>query len=110
MAAPWLALNRVEAVGFGRSYRLDVRTSDWPARLLAVLAPHVPERLRGAKGEQEIRAYVTGLVERAIRGATDNPKVWLATMRRLAEVCEATNGFRQMAVSELRLRVEGFGE
>lgn len=101
-------LNRIEAIAFGRRYRLDVRTSDWPARLLALVAPFVPERFRGGKEEQEIRAYVTGLAERAIRGASDHPQVWLETFRRLAEACDATAGFREISARELRLRVEGF--
>ncbi|MFO0829971.1 MAG: hypothetical protein U0572_17650 [Phycisphaerales bacterium] len=100
-------LNRVEVTAFGRRYRLDVRSSDWPARVLSVVAPLMPERFRGARGEQEVRAYVTSLVERAIRGATDNPKVWLSTMRRLAQVCESTGGFRGVSAGELRARVEG---
>jgi len=100
-------LNRIEVTAFGRRYRLDVRTSVWPARVLAVAAPLVPERFRGTRGEQDVRTYVTTLVERAIRGATDNPKVWLSTVRRLAQVCEATGGFRSVSGGELRARIEG---
>ncbi len=103
-------LNRIEATAFGRRYRMEVRTSDWPARILAIVAPLVPERFRGTAAETELRDYVVGVVERAIRGASDNPKQWLTILRRLADVCETTSGFRDLAVSELRLRVEGFGE
>lgn len=102
-------LNRIEFFAFGRRYRLDVRSSDWPARVLSIVAPYVPDRFRGSKVEQEIRGYVLSLAERAIRGATDHPRIWLETFRRLAETCDATRGFRDLAPSELRLRVEGFG-
>jgi len=101
-------LNRIEVTALGKRYRLDVRTSDWPARILAIIAPLVPERFRGTAAEKELRDYVVGLVERAIRSASDNPKQWTATLGRLADVCESTSGFRDLSVSELRLRVEGF--
>jgi hypothetical protein len=100
-------LNRLEATAFGRRYRLDVRTSDWPARVVTVLAPLWPERFRGTGREKEVREYVISMVERAVRGAGDHPKLWLATMRRLNQVCEATNGFRNVSAGELRARVEG---
>lgn len=103
-------LNRVEGVAFGKRFRLDVRTSDWPARILAVVAPWVPERVRGSKDEQEMRDYVVLLVERAIRGATDNPRQWATVLRRLHDACEATSGFRDITSAELRARVEGFGD
>jgi hypothetical protein len=103
-------LNRIEGTAFGKRFRLDVRTSDWPARILAVVAPWIPERVRGSKDEQEMRDYVVHLVERAIRGATDNPRQWSAVLKRLHETCEATSGFRDITSAELRARVEGFGE
>jgi Pyruvate/2-oxoacid:ferredoxin oxidoreductase gamma subunit len=99
-------LNRIEVTAFGRRYRLDVRTSDWPARILTVVAPLVPERLRGSRGEQETREYVAGLIERAVRGASDNPRIWLSTVRRLAHVCAVTDGFRNVSAGEIRARVE----
>lgn len=103
-------LNRIEGTVFGRRFRLDVRTSDWPARILAVVAPWIPERVRGSKDEQEMRDYVVQLVERAIRGAADNPRQWSAVLKRLHETCEATSGFREITSAELRARVEGFGD
>ncbi|MBL9121934.1 MAG: hypothetical protein JNL80_18655 [Phycisphaerae bacterium] len=103
-------LNRIEGTAFGKRFRLDVRTSDWPARILAVVAPWIPERVRGSKAEQEMRDYIVHLVERAIRGASDNPRQWSLVLRRLHESCEATSGFRDITSAELRARVEGFGE
>jgi hypothetical protein len=103
-------LNRIEGTAFGRRFRLDVRTSDWPARILSVIAPFVSPRFRGTKGEQELRDYVVALVERAIRGATDNQRPWALVMRRLHDACELTSGFREVSAAELRARVEGFGE
>lgn len=103
-------LNRIEGTAFGRRFRFDMRTSDWPARILAVVAPWVPQRFRGTKPEQELRDYVVQLVERAIRGASDSQRQWAAVMRRLHDACESTSGFRDISAAELRARVEGLGE
>ncbi len=104
-------LNRIEITGLGRRARLDFRSSDWPARLLAIVAPLVPESLRGTIVERELRGYVIDLVERLARdpihadGAAESR---LAILDRLERLCRDTGGFRGMSASEVKLRVEGF--
>jgi hypothetical protein len=104
-------LNRIEITGFGKRARLDFRSSDWPARALAIVAPLVPESLRGTLVERELRGYVIDLVERFARDPLDGPagaESRLATLARLERLCRDTGGFRGMSASEVKLRVEGF--
>jgi Pyruvate/2-oxoacid:ferredoxin oxidoreductase gamma subunit len=59
-------LNRVEIV-LGRTvYRLDLRSSDWPAQLALLLWRVVPNELRGQPADRRIRALATEIFERAI--------------------------------------------
>ncbi|MCA9283718.1 MAG: hypothetical protein KDA22_00780 [Phycisphaerales bacterium] len=99
-------LNRVELSGFGRRVRLEFRSSDWPARVVAMVGGLVPLRWRGSRREREVREYVVGLVERAAAGVAESPRHWLEVLGRLSDQAER-NRLRGMSVEELREAVEG---
>jgi len=103
-------LNRIDLVGFGRRARLDFRSSDWPSRVMAFVAPLVPESLRGTTVERELREYVLELVQRLARDGADGAERSrrLDVLARLDALCRDTGGFRGMSAAEVRVRVEGF--
>ncbi len=92
-------LNRVEVV-LGRTvYRLDLRSSDWPAQLALLLWRVVPNELRGQPSERRVRALATEIFERA---ATEPLRAahWSDAVRRLHELA-AQHRLRSLPVSEL---------
>lgn len=101
-------LNRLDLRAFGWRVRIDFRTSDWPARLVAMATPFVPLGRRGSANDRAVRAYVLELVERATEGSAMSYRHWSTVLRRLAE--EAAQGrLRGVAVDVLRSRVERDG-
>ncbi len=99
-------LTRFELLAGTRRFRLDLRSSDWPAEIVRLARPLVPWALRGESRAQEVRAYAIGLVERASRGFSEDPAHWLGCMRRFAMLA-ADGGLREVGVAELRAGVEG---
>ncbi len=97
-------LVRVELVAARRRMRLDVRTSDWPLQLLAILRLLVPRRFRGTRRERLIRASVSELVRRAAAGAADDYDRWAEAMRRLHQQA-LEDRLRGMAPSELEMLI-----
>ncbi len=59
-------LNRVEVVLGRTMYRLDLRSSDWPAQMALLLWRVVPNELRGQPSDRRVRALATELFERAL--------------------------------------------
>ncbi|MFM1804264.1 MAG: hypothetical protein RL136_1143 [Planctomycetota bacterium] len=99
-------LSRFELSAGLRRYRLDVRSSDWPAEVLRLLRPIVPWSLRGEVRAQEVRVYAISLAERAARGFGSDPAHWAMCMRRFAMLA-SDEGLRSMTAAELRAGVEG---
>jgi Pyruvate/2-oxoacid:ferredoxin oxidoreductase gamma subunit len=98
-------LTRIELVAFHRRFRLDVRSSDWPAWVVAVARHRIPQRWRGSARERQMRAYVIDVTERTVRGAAHDYERWSETMRRLHQQAREDR-LRGMALSELRMLVE----
>lgn len=99
-------LSRFEILAGTQRYRLDFRSSDWPAEVVRLVRPLVPWSLRGDARAQEIRAYAISLVERAARGFESDPVHWATCVRRFAALA-SDNGLRSLAAAELRAGIEG---
>lgn len=99
-------LSRFEVLAGSQRFRLDFRSSDWPAEVVRVIRPLIPWSLRGEPRAQEIRAYAISLVERAARGFEADPVHWSTCVRRFATLA-ADNGLRSITAAELRASVEG---
>ncbi len=95
-------LTRLEMTAFGRRFRLDLRTSDWPAWIATMSRHRVPARWRGTPRERQIRDVVIDVVQRATEtGARDYDR-WSETLQRLHH--QALEGrLRGMALSELHM-------
>jgi hypothetical protein len=98
-------LTRIELEALRRRYRLDLRTSDWPAWALALLRRAVPAAWRGSRRQRRIRDHVVGVVEQAARGAVTDYRRWSETMHRL-HVQAREDRLRSMAPSELQMLLE----
>ena len=99
-------LSRFEVLSGTRRYRLDLRTSDWPAEVVRLLRPIVPWTFRGDARGQEVRAYAISLAERAANGFADDPAHWSMCLRRFAMLA-SDGGLRSLGATELRASVEG---
>jgi hypothetical protein len=99
-------LSRFELLVGTKRYRLDFRSSDWPAEVVRVLRPVVPWPFRGDARGQEVRAYAMSLAERAAKGFADDPAHWAMCMRRFAMLA-SDGGLRTLGAAELRASIEG---
>ncbi|UCD75170.1 MAG: hypothetical protein JSV91_15475 [Phycisphaerales bacterium] len=102
-------LTRLEFVGFGRRFRADVRTSDWPARLAAMGRFILPRPLRGTRRDREVRELVVEFIRRAAEGAGHNYDRFAEAMHRLHEQA-LTDRLRGMAPAEVRMLLGGAEE
>ncbi|MCZ6612786.1 MAG: hypothetical protein O6941_09140 [Planctomycetota bacterium] len=98
-------LTRIELVAFRRRIRLDIRSSLWPAQLVACARHWMPQRWRGTLRERQIREYLIDVTQRAARGATHDYQQWSETMQRLHDQALADR-LRDMALAELRMLIE----
>jgi hypothetical protein len=81
-------LNRVEVV-LGRSrWRLDLRSSDWPAQLALLLWRVVPNEFRGQPDERRARAAVLEILDHAMH-EPDRRDHWVGVVRALHELAAA---------------------
>lgn len=94
-------LTRVELIIARHRIRLDVRASDWPARIVASFVRLVPRSWRGVASERELSRSVVSFVEQATREAHLNREGWERAMLRLNIQAEMGR-MRTMAPSELR--------
>jgi hypothetical protein len=78
-------LNRVEVVLWRTMYRLDLRSSDWPAQLALLLWRVVPNELRGQPMDRRVRTLATELFERA-PAEPERYEHWVEVARRLNEL------------------------
>ncbi len=100
-------LTRVELFVLDRRIRMELRTSDWPARLTQRLRPMVEDRLRGTRRERRLRDEVQALVDRAIAESPGSPERrarWEEAFGRLHPLA-LDNRIRSMAINELRMLV-----
>ncbi|HMN96651.1 MAG TPA: hypothetical protein PKC43_09420 [Phycisphaerales bacterium] len=99
-------LNRFDLRAFGWRIRIDFRTSDWPARMVAFAGRLAPLRRRGSAQERALREYALALVERAATGSATDYRRWATALRRLHD--DAVGGrLRGASAEAVRARVEG---
>ena len=97
-------LTRVELIVRRRRIRMDIRTGDWPAWIVASARHLYPDRWRGSGRERQIRELVIDVVEQAIRGAGKDYAQWAERLDRLHH--QAVNDrLRLMARSELKMLI-----
>jgi len=99
-------LTRVELIAFGKRYRADVRTSDWPARVVAGARRLVPQAWRGTRRDRALRAYMIKLTERAIAGSADDYDRYLGAFGRL-EAPVLSDRLRGRSLAQIKLLAEG---
>jgi Pyruvate/2-oxoacid:ferredoxin oxidoreductase gamma subunit len=71
-------LTRIEAIFGTRRLRIQVRTSDWVARLVATLGTLVPLGWRGSRRQRSRRNSVRSLVHLATQQAQQGDEAWNA--------------------------------
>jgi hypothetical protein len=99
-------LSRFELLIGTRRFRLDFRSSDWPAEIVRLTRPLVPWAIRGDLRAREVRAYAISLAERAASGFDRDSAQWSMCMRRFAMLA-TDGGLRSLTAAELRASVEG---
>jgi Pyruvate/2-oxoacid:ferredoxin oxidoreductase gamma subunit len=95
-------LTRVEVIAMHRRIRIDLRTSDWPTRVGAVVAPLIPKQWRGTRRERQLRDYVIECVKRAAAGAPSKYEHWNEVLLRLHNQA-LEHRLRGMAMAEVRM-------
>jgi Pyruvate/2-oxoacid:ferredoxin oxidoreductase gamma subunit len=98
-------LTRFELVFYGYRLRADLRTSDWPAQLLAWGRGVVPRAWRGTRRERALRRDLERLIDDARRHASERYEYYHDALVRLNRQAE-DHALRGMAVSELRMLVD----
>jgi Pyruvate/2-oxoacid:ferredoxin oxidoreductase gamma subunit len=98
-------LNRIEVVLGPAMWRLDLRSSDWPAQLALLLWNVVPNEVRGQPHERRFRAAMLELVERAVHQPTYRDASARA-LRRLHALA-AAHRLRELPVAELEAMAAG---
>ncbi|MCH2144263.1 MAG: hypothetical protein MK082_03840 [Phycisphaerales bacterium] len=76
-------LTRIELVAGRRRARFDLRSSDWPAKVVASLVGIVPAKWRGSAADRALSEATIALVERATRESHANPEKWERILLRL---------------------------
>jgi hypothetical protein len=95
-------LNRFEAVAGRRRLRVDFRTSDWTAALMARVATVWPSRFRGSAADRERRAEMLRLISRAITEAPVNYAEWDRSLKAYHDLA-AGGQLRHLSANALRL-------
>jgi hypothetical protein len=98
-------LTRLELIAFNRRFRADVRTSDWPARAVAMMRRVVPYRFRGSRRERELRDYIIDFIRRVIDGAPPDYDRHLESLHRLHNQA-AEDRLRGMALAEISMLIQ----
>ena len=98
-------LTRIELVAFNRLVRADLKTSDWPARVVSLFRRVVPVRWRGSRRQRELRDFVLEFIRRAADSTSGTDQGWLEPMHRL-HLMAAEDRLRDMAIAEVKMLVE----
>jgi indolepyruvate ferredoxin oxidoreductase len=95
-------LTRIDLLAFSRRIRIDLRTSDWPARIVSAIRRVTPGRFRGMRRERQLRDYMLEVARRAIAESPTNYDAWCAAMQRLNDQA-SDDRLRGMALAEVRM-------
>jgi hypothetical protein len=93
-------LTRIELIFGRRRARFDLRSSDWPARVVASMVGILPRAWRGTASERSLAEAAISLVERATREAAEDRELWERTMLRFNIQAEMGH-LRSMHADEL---------
>ena len=85
--------------------RFDLRSSDWPARVVASMVGIVPRAWRGTASERSLADAAISLVERATQEAAKDRELWERTMLRFNIQAEMGH-LRSMHAAELEQLAE----
>lgn len=99
-------LTRIELIAFKRRFRLDLRTSDWLARVAKASRAALPHAWRGSRRDRELRNFMINFVQRATHECDQNYEAWAEAMHRLHHHA-AEQRLRHMAISEVRMLTDG---
>jgi len=76
-------LTRLECIFIRWRFRLDLRTSDWMAHVLAAARHLHPKALRGRRSQRQVRALVSEVVMQATSAPDDDYGSWRAVLEML---------------------------
>lgn len=76
-------LNRVELKAFGYRYEVRFRSSDWPARVTAVIGSVIPRSWRGSDNDQMVREHIADMVAEAAAAPPSEAEAWVERLVRL---------------------------
>ncbi len=79
-------LTRIECSIVRWRFRLDLRSSDWLAHVLAALRFVVPTRLRGRKSQRQVRDLAREVIMQATSAAEDQYDGWRAAIEWMHQV------------------------
>jgi hypothetical protein len=98
-------LTRIECVAFNRRYQVDLRTSDWPAKIVSSLRRVIPHQWRGTKRTRELREYLINYMKRMIAGAGEEYDRWIEPAGRLHHYA-AEGRLQGAAVAEIKMLID----
>jgi len=76
-------LTRLECTLVRWRFRVDLRTSDWMAHVLAAMRFMLPHRFRGSRGQRHVRTLVTEVVMQATSAPPEEYESWRAVLEHL---------------------------
>ncbi len=97
-------LTRIDVLAFNHRARIDLRTSDWPARIVSAIRRVTPTRIRGLKRERLLRDFLLDFMRRAIVESPADYARWSDAMQRLHDQA-MEDRLRGMAMAEVRMLV-----
>ncbi|MDP6987342.1 MAG: hypothetical protein QGG74_04785 [Phycisphaerales bacterium] len=102
-------LTRIECTFVRWRLRLDLRTSDWMAHLLAALRFVLPHRFRGRRGQRHVRELVAEVVMQATNAPPEEYERWRAVLEHLHRY--ALDGrLRRISPAALRREIRRAGD
>ena len=98
-------LTRLECTIVRWRLRVDLRTSDWMAHVLAAMRFVLPHRLRGRRGQRHVRRLVTEVIMQATSAPPEEYEQWRAALEHLHEY--ALDGrLRRISPAALRREIK----
>lgn len=76
-------VTRIELQGFGRRVTADVRTSDWPARIMSRASRWIPISFRGTAEQRALRQAMFDLVDKIVEAAEHDYDRYAEILRNL---------------------------
>jgi hypothetical protein len=97
-------LTRLEFVFIRWRFRLDLRTSDWMAHVLAAARYLHPNGLRGRRSQRQVRSLVQEVVMQATSAAEEDYESWRAVLE-LLHAMAMDGRLRRVSPASLRREI-----